>query len=52
MKAAKQRARQQKIKPRVGVVALLKKGGLHQRKDKRAPRARQRAVTRQLLSET
>jgi hypothetical protein len=39
VKQAKQRARQQKIKPRVGLVALLKKGGVHQRKDKRAARA-------------
>ena len=41
MKRAKQRAR--KIKPRTGVVTLLKKGGPHQRKDKRAARARQQA---------
>jgi hypothetical protein len=50
VKQAKQRARQQKIKPRVGVVALLKKGGVHQRKDKRASRARQRASFKSLLS--
>ena len=43
MEGAKQRARQYKIKPRSGVVALLKKGGAHQRKDKRAHRARQKA---------
>lgn len=36
MKRAKQRAR--KFKPRTGVVLLLKKGGPHQRKDKRARR--------------
>jgi hypothetical protein len=47
MKQAKQRARQQKaVKPRQGVVALLMKGGAHQRKDKRASRARQKAALR------
>ena len=47
MKRAKQRAR--KIKPRTGVVALLKKGGAHQRKDKRAARARLKAHFASLL---
>lgn len=41
MKQAKQRAKRNK--PRTGVVALLKKGGAHQRKDKRAARARLKA---------
>lgn len=41
MKQAKQRAKRNK--PRTGVVALLKKGGTHQRKDKRAARARLKA---------
>ncbi|HTJ95831.1 MAG TPA: hypothetical protein VL381_00035 [Rhodocyclaceae bacterium] len=47
MKQAKQRARVQ-IKPRnpLGTSAVLKKGGLHQRKDKRASRAHQKAQLR------
>lgn len=49
MKQAKQRAR--KIKPRTGVVTLLKKGGAHQRKDKRASRARLRANLKRQTSE-
>lgn len=49
MKAAKQRAK--RIKPRTGVVPLLKKGATHQRKDKRAARARQQARCRRLTEE-
>ncbi len=39
------RARQRPLKPRnpVATSPLLKKGGVHQRKDKRAARARQKA---------
>ncbi|MDE2600126.1 MAG: hypothetical protein KGL40_10945 [Rhodocyclaceae bacterium] len=50
MKLAKQRAR--KLKPRSGVVALLKKGGAHQRKDKRASRALHHARFRRQADET
>lgn len=50
MKRAKQRAK--KIKPRQGAVPLLKKGGAHQRKDKRASRALQQARLRRQVSET
>lgn len=50
MKRAKQRAR--KLKPRTGVVALLQKGGAHQRKDKRASRALQQSRFRQQADET
>lgn len=44
MKRAKQ------IKPRnpLAVVPLMKKGGVHARKDKRASRARQKALLRKL----
>lgn len=49
MKAAKQRA--QRIKPRTGIVPLLKKGVAHQRKDKRASRARQQADFKRRTSE-
>ena len=44
MKRAKQRAK--KIKSRQGLVPLLKKGGAHQRKDKRASRARLKEIVR------
>ena len=42
------RAKQRRIKPRnpVAVAPLLKKGGAHQRKDKRASRARRKAEAR------
>lgn len=42
------RAKQRLLKPRnpVAIVPLLKKGGAHQRKDKRASRARQKALLR------
>jgi hypothetical protein len=42
------RARQRLIKPRnpLAVDPMLKKGGAHQRKDKRAGRARQKAELR------
>ena len=49
MKQAKQRAR--KLKPRTGVVMLLKKGGPHLRKDKRASRARQQAQLKRQMPE-
>ncbi len=47
MKRAKQRTLHT-IKPRnpVAIAPLLKKGGAHQRKDKRASRARQKAALR------
>lgn len=52
MKHAKRRARQQQIKPRnpLGATAMLKKGGVHQRKDKRASRARQKKLVAQALT--
>lgn len=42
------RAKQRVIRPRnpVATAPLLKKGGAHQRKDKRASRARQKAALR------
>lgn len=42
------RAKQKPLKPRnpVAIDPLLKKGGVHQRKDKRASRARQKAALR------
>ena len=42
------RARQRLLKPRnpVATAPLLKKGGAHQRQDKRASRARQKAALR------
>lgn len=49
MKQAKQRAK--RIKPRVGIVPLLKKGGAHRRKDKRAARTQQQARFRRLVDE-
>ena len=47
MKRAKQRTFRS-IKPRnpLGLDPLLKKGGVHQRRDKRASRARQKASMR------
>lgn len=47
------RARQRKLKPRnpVAQSPLLKKGGAHQREDKRASRARQRTELRKRLKE-
>lgn len=50
MKKAKQRAKT--LKPKLGAVPLLKKGGPHQRKDKRAARALQRARFKRLVDET
>jgi hypothetical protein len=49
MKQAKQR----RLKPRnpVAVAPILKKGGAHQRTDKRAARARQKALLRKTLSD-
>ena len=42
------RARQRTIRPRnpLAIDPLLRKGGAHQRKDKRASRARQKAASR------
>lgn len=42
-----------KLKPRnpVAVEPLLRKGGAHQRRDKRASRARQKASLRRALNE-
>jgi len=47
------RARQRRLKPRnpVAVAPILKKGGVHQRKDKRASRARQQAQLRKSMAE-
>lgn len=47
------RAKQRTLKPRnpVAIDPLLKKGGAHQRKDKRASRARQKAFLRQRSNE-
>lgn len=49
MKLAKQRL----IRPRnpLAIDPLLKKGGAHQRKDKRASRARQKAASRRRTEE-
>ena len=46
------RAKQRRLKPRnpVAVAPVLKKGGAHQRKDKKAGRARQKARLRKDLS--
>lgn len=49
MKSAKQRTRQ--LKPRRGLVSLLRKGGAHRRKDKRAARALQQARFRRSKDE-
>ncbi|MCX7164943.1 MAG: hypothetical protein NTV11_01550 [Rhodocyclales bacterium] len=48
------RARQRRLKPRnpLAIDPLLKKGGAHQRKDKRASRARQKNVLRRRSDET
>lgn len=42
------RAKQRRLKPRnpVAVAPILRKGGVHQRQDKRATRARQKARQR------
>jgi hypothetical protein len=39
-------ARQRHLKPRIPVPPLLKKGGAHKRRDKRASRARQKQQAR------
>jgi len=48
------RARQRAIKRRnpLATAPLLKKGGTHQRKDKRASRARQKAQLRRAAADT
>jgi len=51
MKRARQRPLRP-IKPRNPVAPLLKKGGAHQRKDKRASRARQKAALQRRTDET
>lgn len=53
MKRARQRS-QRLIKPRnpLALDPLLKKGGAHQRKDKRASRARQKAALRRGSDDT
>ena len=53
MKRAKQRS-PRPIKPRnpLALDPLLKKGGAHQRQDKRASRARQKAALRRSSDET
>jgi hypothetical protein len=42
-------ARKKKLKPRnpVATALILKKGGAHKRRDKRASRARQKAIQRE-----
>jgi hypothetical protein len=47
------RARQRRLKPRnpVAVAPILKKGGAHQLRDKRAARARQKVRLRKELSD-
>lgn len=47
------RAKQRRLKPRnpVAVAPILKKSGAHQRKDKRAARARQKARLRKALAD-
>jgi hypothetical protein len=45
------RAKQKPIKPRQGVVPLLRKGGAHQRRDKRASRARQKQLLEQNMAD-
>jgi hypothetical protein len=56
MKLAKQRSLRplRLVKPRnpLAVDPLLKKGGAHQRKDKRASRARQKDAIRRQTNET
>ncbi|MCX7149730.1 MAG: hypothetical protein NTY05_10035 [Rhodocyclales bacterium] len=53
MKRAKQRP-SRPLKPRnpLALDPLLKKGGAHQRKDKRASRARQKAALRRRTAES
>jgi hypothetical protein len=53
MKRARQRALRP-VKPRnpVAIDPLLKKGGAHQRRDKRATRARQKAALRRRNDES
>ena len=53
MKRAKQRPRRL-LKPRnfLAIDPLLKKGGAHQRKDKRASRARHKAAVQRITDET
>ena len=53
MKRAKQRPLRP-LKPRniLAIDPLLKKGGVHQRKDKRASRARQKAAVQHMNDET
>ncbi|MBK9021824.1 MAG: hypothetical protein IPL72_18290 [Sulfuritalea sp.] len=48
------RARQRILKPRnpLAIAPLLKKGGAHQRQDKRASRARQKSALRRQDTET
>ena len=48
------RAKQRVLRPRnpLATDPLLKKGGAHQRKDKRASRARQQATMRRRADET
>lgn len=47
------RAKQRQIKPRnpVAVAPILRKGGVHQRQDKRATRARQKARLRRDIND-
>lgn len=47
------KAKQRRLKPRnpVAVAPILKKGGAHQRKDKRAARARQKARLRREIDD-
>lgn len=47
------RAKQRRLKPRnpVAVAPILKKGGAHQRQDKRANRARQKARLRKAMTQ-
>ena len=53
MKRAKQSRLQPNLKPRNPLIAaaLLKPAGAHQRKDKRAARARQRQLLKKEISE-
>lgn len=50
MKRAKQRA--MRPRKRLGIAPLLKKGGVHQRTDKRASRARQKAALQRRRDDT
>lgn len=51
---AMKRAKQRPLRPRnpLAINPLLKKGGAHQRQDKRASRARQKAVLQRRSDET